>query len=232
MCGVIGASFKFVTDEDVKLVERVILESMIRGKHATGVTYLSDGKLTTIKSPVPADVFLRDNPVSYMVDKSNPDCHRLRLIAHTRYSTSDLRYNQPFSNGQVAIVHNGVVSQEDMSEWKYKTETANDSELILRSVESGSDPLHDFPDASMAVVQLTKEGLLIGYRNDARPLWYTNAVPRGKLFASTRDILVRAGINPSSPQKVVMDNQVWYDGKITHVERVMNREKEDLQHVD
>ena len=40
MCGVIGVALNNVTEEDIKLVKNLFLESMIRGKHATGITYL------------------------------------------------------------------------------------------------------------------------------------------------------------------------------------------------
>lgn len=230
MCGVIGASFKFATEEDAELVERVILQSKIRGLHATGITYLKNGELHTVKGSVPADEFLRTNPIVDMIDRSYSDCHKLILIAHTRYSTSDLRYNQPFSNGKTAIVHNGVVSQEPMHKWKYETATANDSELILRSIEYKQHPLEDFPDASMAVVQLDRDGTLRGYRNGSRPLWYASARPSSLLFASTKDILVRAGINAFYPAKVKAGQEIKYVGDLTYAKPiVMYDPASDLQ---
>ena len=131
MCGVIGvwlerSSVSRGSLEDIQLVDSIFRQSMIRGRHATGVSYIKNGELHTIKAGIPCDQFLEEHPISSMVNEDGG----IYLIGHIRYSTSDLRYNQPFSNGNQSIVHNGVISQEDMSQWKYATETANDLSLI------------------------------------------------------------------------------------------------------
>ena len=174
MCGVIGVWLERSTVsrdslENIRLVENVFQQSMIRGKHATGVSYIKNGEIHTIKEGIPCDQFLERYPISSMVNEDGG----IYLIGHIRYSTSDLRYNQPFSNGNQSIVHNGVISQEDMSQWKYDTETANDSELILKSFEANRHPLNDFSPASMAVCSITKDKTLSAFRNEARPLWYS-----------------------------------------------------------
>lgn len=190
MCGVIGAWFLRVEDEGIDAVRRVILESQIRGKHATGVSYIQDGVIKTVKRPVPAEEFLEDFDLSDCINEDGG----LYLIAHTRYSTSDIRYNQPISNGQLAIVHNGVISQESKDTWMYETETTNDSELVLKSFEINSHPLIDFPESSMAVCVLdAKEKTLRAFRNHERPLWYTTVVD-GIIFTSTRDIALRSNL--------------------------------------
>lgn len=189
MCGVIGVSLKKVTDADLKIVRNVFRESMIRGKHATGLTYLKEGKLTTIKEPIPATEFLETVNFEDFIDKGN-----LRMIGHIRYSTSDLKYNQPFQNDIVSIAHNGVISQ-DPDNWEFETETGNDSELILRAFEHNKHPLEIYADRSMAVVRITQNAL-VGFRNHERPLWYSE-VENGIVFASTSDILHRAGLHMS-----------------------------------
>ena len=126
MCGVIGVYLTDVVEEDINLVDRIFRQTMIRGKHATGVTYVSQDGLKTIKEPVPVTEFLKNHSIKDFVVND-----ALKLIGHIRYSTSDLRYNQPFQGEGVSIAHNGVISQ-DPDVWEYKTETMNDSELILR----------------------------------------------------------------------------------------------------
>ena len=187
MCGVIGVSLKKVTDTDLEMVGNVFRESMIRGKHATGITYLKDKTLTTIKKPIPATEFLEEINFKDFVDRGN-----LRLIGHIRYSTSDLRYNQPFQNEVVSIAHNGVISQ-DPDNWEFETETGNDSELILRAFEQQKHPLRFYADRSMAVIRITHNAL-VGFRNHERPLWYSE-VDNGVVFASTQNILSRAGLD-------------------------------------
>lgn len=194
MCGVLGIALRDVTSEDCDLVRNLFLQSMIRGKHATGVSYVKNDKVVTIKEPVPADQFLADKDIWDWVNEDG----NLYCIGHVRYSTSDLRYNQPMATDELSIVHNGVISQEPPETWEetygYKTETANDSELILRAIETGHNPLIKFHPASMAVCKIDKDKVISAFRNEARPLYRTYIQNKGYLFASTEDIIHRSGI--------------------------------------
>lgn len=189
MCGVIGISLANVDESDLTLVHKIFMESMIRGKHATGLSYVSEGRLTTHKSGLPVDKFFEGFDFGKCVNEDG----NLYLIGHIRYSTSDLRFHQPFANEEYAIVHNGVISQEDPKNWMFETETANDSELVLHSLAVGRHPLNDFHPASMAVCTLSVDKELTGFRNEARPLYLTK-VDKGVIFTSTKDIAKRAGI--------------------------------------
>ena len=196
MCGVIGVHLSNPDKYDLELAKALFVQSMIRGKHATGVTYLVGSDLVTIKEPIPADEFVEKYDVREFI---NPATGDLTFIGHIRYSTSDLRYNQPFQGKGIAntwakgiaIAHNGVISQ-DPDIWEYETETSNDSELILRCIEAGDCPIEVYRHRSMACVAL-EDGVLHGWRNHERPLWM--ALRRnGLIFASTRDIIRRCGI--------------------------------------
>lgn len=187
MCGVIGVYLEEVSQEDLELVENLFRQSMIRGKHATGVSYFHNNKITTIKKPIPVTEFLKQHRVDEWLDFGD-----LRLIGHIRYSTSDLRYNQPFQGRDIAIAHNGVISQ-DPDLWEYETETLNDSELILRCIEAGDTPLEVYKHRSMACVAL-EDHTIHGWRNHERPLWMAHR-DNGIIFASTEDILKRSGID-------------------------------------
>jgi len=207
MCGVIGVHIHDFKLEDVDLVRNLFQQSQIRGKHATGVTYFNGQELVTEKEPVPASEFMKHRDVSDWLYNNDMDGKlSLTLIGHIRYSTSDLRFNQPFQGNvdstQVAIAHNGVLSQEAVETWDYDTETANDSEMILRCIEAGDHPLEKFADRSMAVTYLSTMtraetnapfAMLHGFRNHERPLYMSNT-KRGLIFASTSDILVRSGV--------------------------------------
>lgn len=203
MCGVIGVKITDTDGLDKLLIRTLFQQTMIRGKHATGVTYVRDGKLHTVKEGIPADEFVDKHDVSDWVDTDNS----ITLIGHIRYSTSDLRYNQPFANDDISIVHNGVISQEPVEDWQYETETANDSEMILRAWEKGDHPLRTFPETSMAVCAVKADKTLLGMRNHERPLWYTK-IDKGIVFTSTKDIAIRSGLN--NPQKCEMFVQYHY----------------------
>ena len=42
MCGIIGFSSKSTSSEDIEILRKVMIESRIRGKHASGIAW-SDG---------------------------------------------------------------------------------------------------------------------------------------------------------------------------------------------
>lgn len=192
MCGIIAVSMPHVTSRNLDQIRNLFLHSMIRGKHATGVTYYKNGELHTIKEAVPALEFMNRHDPSKFVDENG----NITLIGHTRYSTSDLEFNQPFQGKDISIAHNGVISQ-DPDIWEYETETRNDSELILRCIENGDDPAEVYKKRSMACVAIELEGgnrvpLLRAWRNHERPLWFFET-PKAMVFASTSDILKRSG---------------------------------------
>jgi glutamine phosphoribosylpyrophosphate amidotransferase len=186
MCAVIGIFLRRVTTQDIDVVTRVIFESRIRGLHATGVSYVNAKGLQTIREPVPANEFLKTYPVQSFVDGNT-----LTMIAHCRYSTSDLTYNQPLYTDTLSVVHNGVISQELPENWERlygcKTETKNDSELLLHS----PNPLSDWKQASIAAIELRPNKDMRYYRNGKRPLYHA-MLPNGVIVSSTADILRRA----------------------------------------
>lgn len=201
MCGVLGITIANFNEKDYDLVRSLFQQSMIRGKHATGVSYVKNGKVHTFKEAIPANEFIaKQNLETWRNEDGNLYC-----IGHIRYSTSDLRYNQPFSTDELGVVHNGVISQEPPSTWfdtyNLKTETANDSELILRACEKDLNPLKYFTPSSMAVCGIRSNKQLFALRNEARPLYYYND-DRMILFASTEDILKRSGVNNSHKTKM------------------------------
>ena len=185
MCGVIGV-YADNSEEVIHYIKRLFEESQIRGKHATGLSYVKDSKIETKISPVGSKEFISRFNLSVLPEQ-------IRLIGHSRYSTSDLEYNQPISNENVSIVHNGVITQKDPSLWEkdfgYVCKTRNDSELILKCLEEGKEPLEEFPKSSMSAICISKEDFYF-FRNGTRPLWYIDF--RGGYFvSSTRDILLK-----------------------------------------
>jgi len=193
MCGVLGIAIKNFEAKDHDLVRGLFVQSMIRGKHATGVSYVKNGIVNTVKEPIPADEFIaKQNLENWRNEDGNLYC-----IGHIRYSTSDLRYNQPMSTDKLSIAHNGIISQEPPETWEEKyglaTTTSNDSELVLRAMEEELNPLQHFEPASMAVCALYANKEIIAFRNHERPL-YCHKKEDMVLFASTKDILRRCSL--------------------------------------
>jgi len=193
MCGIVGVSLDFITGRQLSLVERVLRESEIRGMHASGLVWHDGEKLSRISEPKPINQLLNENPA--LIDSAVTRDQHLNLIGHIRYSTSDLAFNQPIADDDFAIAHNGVISQNAPCSWEsefdLKVSTRNDSELILRTLQKGEDPMEKFPDASIAYVSINKWGDVDYTRNGKRPLWITN-FRNGFIITSTKDIMLRA----------------------------------------
>ena len=195
MCGIIGFYSKNVTKEHLAVLQKVMVESSIRGKHASGIAWYDGKTILSVVEPIPIDKLVEEfdfDVLPYGKDKS------VSMIAHARYSTSDIKYNQPLKGTKMAIAHNGVISQSDPSEWYskygYKCKTKNDSELLLHALESGDDIQKKFPGASIASAILDNCGNVYYIRNKYRPLW-KGKISDGIIVASTFDILNRAGVS-------------------------------------
>lgn len=183
MCAIIGLKC-----DDVELAQFVMSEllsqSQIRGKHATGISYVDSGKIKTIVKPISSHQFIKQGFV--------PEASM--MIGHCRYSTSDIEFNQPISNAEMSIVHNGVITQEAFENWKQhfgfdNFKTKNDTELLLKCLHLGHNPFHEFPNASISVGILDKDKMTC-FRNNSRPLWLMiSEYFTG--FASTSDIIKR-----------------------------------------
>lgn len=219
MCGVVGAVIIKPTEADLKQVVDVMLNMQIRGQHATGVSWVSNDRVNTIKESLPANEFWAQFDPEFMRNEDG----NLYMIGHVRYSTSDLRYHQPIADDELAIVHNGVITQEPPETWEgtygWQTTTSNDSELIHHAVRDLKPPLEYFRDSSMAVCELFYDKSVHAYRNHARPLavdYTSNKI----IFASTVDALQRSGINGAQmiPQYVEYSCSVNDNKIITSVE--------------
>jgi glutamine phosphoribosylpyrophosphate amidotransferase len=122
------------------------------------------------------------------------------VIGHTRYSTSDIEYNQPISDGTRAIALNGVISQADPDKWPelfdVRCEGRNDAEIALQMLKQNRHPLLIEPSSQACVVINARENTLEFWRNEERPLYYLDT-SEYTLVASTQDIFCRVGIRDS-----------------------------------
>lgn len=225
MCGVLGILIKEFNKKDCDLVRNLFIQSMIRGKHATGVSYVKYNTVNTVKEPIPANEFISKQDIESWVNEDG----NLYCVGHIRYSTSDLRFNQPISTEKMSIVHNGVISQENSDIWEelygYKTETSNDSELILKALENDEHPLEKFKPSSMAVCYIDYQKKFTAFRNEARPLYYSYG-KNGFVFTSTADIAKRAGLNFSVPTEMYREYTIE-NFKVT--DKLFYSNVEDLQ---
>lgn len=226
MCGVIGYWPGPECDRDLQgtMYERMMLESRVRGTHAFGICQY-DGGLTAHRSHSVLDVLNR-------FDAGMPS------VSHARFSTSgdwrDLNNCQPIVVEDRALAFNGVIDMGTRAEMEetygVKLEAENDGEVFLRLLQrygripTGSDEgsgamepaemiaatdiIGSFK-GSFAGVWLHDDQLYAG-RNERRPLW--SGTYFGALwFASTRDIMLRAGLDAADVREVgigVLDARV------------------------
>lgn len=194
MCGIIAVKGKITHKELTSLLN----EAQIRGKHATGVARwnFKTNKIEAIVDSIASKQFTQKYSKELEIWCNDYTV----LIGHTRYSTSDLRYNQPIYDDSLALAHNGVVSQESPDKWVYKCQTANDSELLFRYIKEHSnlDNIEQkFKDLSYATVWI-ESAQLNAKRNGLRPLWKFSSTDV-EIYASTKDILERAGYIDAFP---------------------------------
>ena len=227
MCAIVGAIFNEPSAADFELLRRVFVESKIRGMHATGVSYIKHDRIETLKLPVPADKFPFDF-ASYVNEDGN-----LYMVGHCRYSTSDLIYNQPISNNEYSVVHNGVISQELHENWKqlygYDCSTKNDTELILKTLEEQKCVLNTWQDASIAACELWQSKKIRFYRNGKRPV-YRTMLNNGVVITSTSNIAGRAGMK--NAEEVPMNTYITVDSSLEQNTIIIENTNSDLQRIN
>ncbi len=203
MCGVAGFQLTNVTQDDLDLVKRVLIETQIRGRHASGLAwYNGTGAVHCVKDSVPMEELLSNIDLQTLTYDGN-----LSLVAHCRYSTSDLEFNQPLGDDTFMMAHNGVITQLPPETWEetygHPFTTRNDSEILLHEMAkngSDSDTCSSLIGASISVVRVSNTGDVSGYTNGLRPLWITDHV-HGTIYTSTRNIMTRASDNRLQPTK-------------------------------
>jgi glutamine phosphoribosylpyrophosphate amidotransferase len=225
MCAVIGAFLRSPSFDDLDRIKIIFIESKIRGMHSTGLSYIKGNTIHTIKESVPADKFKFLDELHNCINEDG----NLYLIGHCRYSTSDLLYNQPISDGKLSVVHNGVITQELYDNWKslygYECNSKNDTELLLHTISDEKDIFEVWEDSSLSVCELKTNKTLRFYRNGKRPLYYS-FIENGLLVSSSSDILKRSGlidINEIEP----FTYKTYYDFCLTDQEA--NTKELDLQ---
>ena len=60
MCGIVGYSSENVTKRDLLVLNRVLLESRIRGMHASGIAWFDGKHIQHHIEPYPIDILLKD----------------------------------------------------------------------------------------------------------------------------------------------------------------------------
>ena len=195
MCGVVGFS-GLTTEQNLKIIHNLIHESKIRGLHSTGVSYILNNTIKTIKVEIPADKFLENHWSEIYNDLTSEKT--IKFIGHTRYSTSEIGYPQPIFDEMSSVVLNGVITQADFTEWEkiYSLklddfQTRNDAEIFFKYAVSDSlAKLYSVNKFSASAILLSTSDMKFIRTND-RPL-YRLRLDSSTILASTKEILRRS----------------------------------------
>jgi len=153
MCGIGGFIAPGAKSEWKRtLITNLLRQASSRGRSATGLAYVQDGKMCFLKAGEPADKFVDSKEFKEFTEKLPPI-----VMGHARAATGggeagpeDNLNNHPFvgEKSGIAVVHNGMI---DHSRWrktvgkdkglsgKYPFTGHTDSELFLRFVENNMD---------------------------------------------------------------------------------------------
>ena len=89
-------------------------ETQIRGMHASGAVHHNGTGLVRIRVAVPISR-LSEELIDWTAATTSGD---LNMIAHARYSTSDMEFHQPLGENDLFMAHNGVITQEPPETWE------------------------------------------------------------------------------------------------------------------
>jgi len=227
MCAIIGYSCQQLSVPDIETIQKLFEESQIRGKHASGISYIDNGRVITKIAPIPGGEFIKTIDLNQFIGTE------FNMVGHCRYSTSDIKYNQPIADEGLSVVHNGVITQEPFDKWTelfgYENfKTKNDTEILFKSIKD-ENSLSDFHDASIATCVLESNPVTLSwYRNGKRP---TSFYKKDKtiIISSTKDILLRSNL-PLENIKATIGGTL-YVAQHGYIEKYPNKLDKDLQNV-
>ena len=66
MCGIVAVDIQDISSDQIEEVKRLLLETEIRGRHASGISWHADGVVKTISAPVPISHLLKKFDIETM----------------------------------------------------------------------------------------------------------------------------------------------------------------------
>ena len=169
MCGIAGMVFlsgSRVRDSEVTkaILRNLLIESMVRGRSATGVAFVSHSKASVVKHNIDARDFIRSDfyaeAEKKFIDGDDKAFGKPNIIlAHTRMPTKGSEKNRdnnhPIVSDKIIGVHNGNISNDDdlfkeyikSSPYLFKRKGEVDTEIIFRMINhfrhTVSMPMYD-----------------------------------------------------------------------------------------
>ena len=101
MCGIFGTISN--TKCDFKHLEKLIVHSQQRGKDSSGLIFLDNNDYNLVRA---------DFEIIELVKKFKLNNSKL-IFGHSRLITNGLSDNQPVTRENIAVIHNGIIVNED-----------------------------------------------------------------------------------------------------------------------
>lgn len=203
MCGICGVRRFGPTPITEVEITSLLVANERRGNHATGLALQQvDGQVSVCKNDVPAWTFVHSKQYEDYL-RANLREDTLTFIGHTRFATQGHQSrninNHPIFAGSTAVVHNGMISNDDtmFKELKVKRECETDSDIIRAVLDThgftrrAMDMMNKFSgSAAFAAISPEFPGkLMLGRSGNPIVICGTN---EKLLFSSEKDAIYRA----------------------------------------
>lgn len=194
MCGIAGVR-RYGNDPITEAELDILLCSLEhRGKHATGVALMTEGKVFVHKAPMPAWAFVAEESTKEFF-KTFLTPETTIAILHTRYSTignpENNVNNHPISAGRAAIVHNGGIHNHHLVFNQEHLDRAceTDSDIIRALIDrdgltvegleslnklSGSAAIAAISEDDPTKLLLARSGSPLAYATTPEKLWWAS----------------------------------------------------------
>jgi predicted glutamine amidotransferase len=169
-CGINAVISK--EDKNILLSAKIAQSLDDRGKDATGVAWIKNGKISVLKSAIEPEKFVKKFSSKLKSNKSN------MIIGHNRSATSSVMMKQkdteahPFLSEKedFVLVQNGVVSYSDpkreiLRDIGHKFSSSVDSEILVHLLEEILDKSNSRDEAIKQFVKVSSGNILILFKD-------------------------------------------------------------------
>ncbi|RKM57880.1 hypothetical protein D6855_12585 [Butyrivibrio sp. CB08] len=231
MCGIWGISDmgEDITRQTLaNIIKKLMMLAEVRGKDASGIAVMQEDKLCVLRKAKASHELLNDVEfVRYLEENIlESDSSNIWIMGHSRLVTNGTQYNpknnQPVSKENMAIVHNGIIVNEDEL-WihlpEHTRECEVDSEVILetfrkkyresRDAKSASDETYSNLNGMASTILMMQEGHhMIAATNNGSLYECHSKDGKLRIFASERLMLEKLILTTPELKKLISEKSI------------------------
>lgn len=227
MCGIFGT----INLSDSKIVNKLFIQSLSRGKDSSGIATVSQKNISVFKLAQPANKFIKNSITQKLINNSKA------LIGHARMVTNgSMNFNvnnQPVIKDGLIAIHNGIIVNDDQLWKKHKNLKRRyqvDTELLLSLYRQN---INQNPDLIKAFNKTIKEikgavSTAILFEDQKKLLLYTNTgslyyikTKQYLIFASEKIFLTSLNLNKKINQ-LKLNKPFLFDIKCQKVKKILD----------